>query len=354
MRTDIIEVFPKKERFLPYSLKLSIIYNKINSLQKGCVQSMDESNPKVLYHYCSLDTFYNIMKNRSIWLSDISKSNDSQELNWLTGQLKSSMSSHFFVFYNRISENGLLDAFNNTEYKKIRDFIDTCDLSKELKCWAFCMSEKSDDLGQWRGYADDGQGISLGFRRNYFEPEPINNLSWDNLLSIYGLFDKIEYGNFDVIHKFLTQDKFNEIQTTLDEKVLIQNFRQALSKTILLSPLYKNAAFQEEMEWRLACVMFTSNLLENSITPATSLTWLDRLADRFHVEQYAFSLKNQTLVSHIELKFKDIKSALHSVTIGPKSKLSELDIKLFLISLGLLQDNSDKSILVSKSSSSYQ
>lgn len=315
---------------------------------------MSESDPKILYHYCGLNTFYNIMKNQSIWLSDISKSNDSQELNWLTGQLKSSMSSYFFVFYDRLRENGLLDTFNNAGYKEIMDFINSCDLSKELKCWAFCMSEKKDDLGQWRGYADDGQGISIGFKRDYFEPEPINNLSFDNMLSIYGLFDKIEYGNFDVIHEFLRQNELREIETTLDGKVLIKNFKQALAKTILLSPLYKNSAFQEEKEWRLACVMFTLSLLKNSTTPATNLSWLDRLADRFLVEQYAFSLKNQALVSHIELKFKDIKSALYSVTIGPKSKLSELDIKLFLISLGLLQDNSDTSIVVSRSSSSYQ
>lgn len=33
----------------------------------------------VVYHYCSVDTFFNIIKNSSVWLSDISKSNDYQE-----------------------------------------------------------------------------------------------------------------------------------------------------------------------------------------------------------------------------------------------------------------------------------
>ena len=34
---------------------------------------------EVVYHYCSVDTFFNIIKNSSMWLSDISKSNDYQE-----------------------------------------------------------------------------------------------------------------------------------------------------------------------------------------------------------------------------------------------------------------------------------
>ena len=36
--------------------------------------------PKVLYHYCGLDKFYNIIKNNSIWLSDLTDTNDSKEL----------------------------------------------------------------------------------------------------------------------------------------------------------------------------------------------------------------------------------------------------------------------------------
>lgn len=38
--------------------------------------------PDVLYHYCSMNSFFNIIRNRSIWLSDVSKSNDKDELIW--------------------------------------------------------------------------------------------------------------------------------------------------------------------------------------------------------------------------------------------------------------------------------
>lgn len=38
-----------------------------------------KKNEKILYHYCSVETFFNIIKNSCLWLSDIEKSNDYQE-----------------------------------------------------------------------------------------------------------------------------------------------------------------------------------------------------------------------------------------------------------------------------------
>jgi hypothetical protein len=36
-------------------------------------------NEKILYHYCSVETFFNIVKGANLWLSDMAKSNDYQE-----------------------------------------------------------------------------------------------------------------------------------------------------------------------------------------------------------------------------------------------------------------------------------
>lgn len=38
----------------------------------------------IVYHYCTLDSFMSIISNKSIWLSDITKSNDSMEIKWIT------------------------------------------------------------------------------------------------------------------------------------------------------------------------------------------------------------------------------------------------------------------------------
>ena len=75
-------------------------------------------NKKVstLYHYCSLETFYNIMKNRSIWLSDVNKSNDSRELAWATEQCKIAVINKFLEYSDRMKSN------NDFIHTRFRDF----------------------------------------------------------------------------------------------------------------------------------------------------------------------------------------------------------------------------------------
>ena len=40
---------------------------------------MFKSEEKIIYHYCSVDTFLSIIKNQELWVSDIFKMNDSSE-----------------------------------------------------------------------------------------------------------------------------------------------------------------------------------------------------------------------------------------------------------------------------------
>ena len=65
---------------------------------------MGNNKSKTLYHYCSLDTFLNIIKNSSIWLSDVQKSNDCREMAWFRQQ--------YYEF--------LLEKYNNTEDEDVK------------------------------------------------------------------------------------------------------------------------------------------------------------------------------------------------------------------------------------------
>lgn len=309
---------------------------------------MGETDPEILYHYCSLDTFYSIMKNHSIWLSDVTKSNDSNELIWAIRQCESAVIEKFLEYSNRMKAN---DDFINTRFRdfnKITDQFQSMDTSKSLKSWVFCFSEKGDNLGQWRGYADDGHGISIGFNKNYFMSKIApKEFQFDHM---YYLFDKIEYGKFDA-SELLTSEQIEILTTSCDYKQLENCFKRMMGYSIILAPLYKSADFEEEAEWRAVFWIHTSEL-EKGIIPSINI--LGNPNERFNIIDYSFVTKNNTLVSHIELEIKDIKSAIVSITIGPKSNLTVLDVKLFLISLGLLKNVEDESILVSQSSASYR
>ena len=46
------------------------------------------ATPSTVFHYCSMDTFYAIITNKTLRLSDITKSNDSMEILWVTKFIK--------------------------------------------------------------------------------------------------------------------------------------------------------------------------------------------------------------------------------------------------------------------------
>ena len=313
---------------------------------------MAETAPDILYHYCSLDTFYNIMKNHSIWLSDVTKSNDSNELVWATRECKLAVMNAFLEYVERLKASGNFLNAKFREFNKITDSIESLDLSKTLKAWVFCLSEKGDNLGQWRGYADDGKGLSIGFYSKIFEHESNQeNQSLDFLQDkLYQFCDKIEYGGFD-IKQLLDSAELDVLTSSCEYDELEKSFKKLITYSIILAPLYKNPAFEEEAEWRFGYETHVESLMNGMVPSQEELYFKET---KFDVVDYSFTQKNNTLVSHIELKIKDMKSAIASVTIGPKSNLTELDVKLFLVSLGLLHDVKDESIKVSRSSASYR
>lgn len=49
----------------------------------------------IVYHYCSLDVFTKIISGKSIRLSDITKSNDSMEILWITKYIEAIFDEEF-------------------------------------------------------------------------------------------------------------------------------------------------------------------------------------------------------------------------------------------------------------------
>ncbi len=84
---------------------------------------MNEQN-KLVYHYCSVDTFNKIVSNKELWLTDVTKSNDYEELqaifNVLSDKIKSKID-----FKNIGIERSISSLL-------LRDFINCIDLHSLL------------------------------------------------------------------------------------------------------------------------------------------------------------------------------------------------------------------------------
>lgn len=306
--------------------------------------------PKILYHYCSVETFYSIIKNRSIWLSDIEKSNDSRELKWLKEKCETYVQKYWLNYVKELDKRGELnsDVFKRyEESKKLSDLINKYDMSK---CWVFCLSEKRDDLGQWRGYADDGRGISIGFKSDFFVlVETITHLL-DEKEDAF--FKKVKYSKKQIEDFFLNEAGLGSISMNESLEETANKIENAIIIAMWNAAFFKSETFKEEREWRIAYSMNLNKLYDGK-TPGIS-DEKNEYKNAITLGKYGYIVKNNSLVSHVELGISHIESIMSEICIGPKSLITVNDVKLFLISQGIIKDINDKSIKICKSDSTYR
>jgi hypothetical protein len=105
---------------------------------------------RVLHHYCTNAAFHSIVSSKTVRLSALSLSNDTME-----GKLFTDNIIELCKADKTIAElNGVIQ----TELKNVESVVHGA---------AFCLSQKGDLLSQWRGYAADGTGVSIGFSTQY-------------------------------------------------------------------------------------------------------------------------------------------------------------------------------------------
>lgn len=315
---------------------------------------MRKNTPRILYHYCSLSTFKSIFDHKSVWLSDIRKSNDSLELQWIMGQCQYYMLKAWNDYVKAVKEDRGLDAVSLEsfeEFDKLYNLVRDYDAEDDTKNWVFCLSEKSDDLGQWRGYADDGQGIAIGFNSSLLKKV---NYIGDAIrtTSVNLLFDRVRYSKKDVATFFNETAGLSKISVEMSPNEVIHYMKRAVGLSYIYAPLYKSDKFKDEKEWRIFYSMHLDEI-ENGERPGVPNSKND-FSDSITLDQYSFVQRNKTLVSHLELGLPQIKRAIHSITIGPKADVTPMDIRLYLTSIGLLDDANDKSIEIHRSMISYR
>lgn len=312
---------------------------------------MEEQIPEILYHYCSVDTFVKIVQNKTLRLSEITKSNDSMECRWLEKEIIPDM------LEAKLDELTYKEAEKQTEvpdYKftsKIRQVLakDRLDYYFEgdigfienKLAFASCFSEKQDLLSQWRGYANDGYGVAIGFRTRMFSE--ITSMSYEMSIDL----KKVLYNRKDqekevgLFVQECAQVILNENDSERDSAI-----RKLVVRTSTPSVYIKNPAFAEEAEWRfitaLAFIRDYSEFLED-IHTFESINLLSDLGVITRGDRAVFFCDiDLDRVTREEERLPWI----GEIVIGPKCRLSKRDIRLLLGRFGW--DDSSISIIPSK------
>ena len=129
----------------------------------------EKDDQTVLYHYCSPETFLEIIKNKTIRFSDINLLNDEEEGRYGYGV--------FLEAANLMLENSKPDFIDGFDIAFV-DLVDGAwhNMGFRLSSFLSCFSTDGDSLGQWRAYAADAEGFAIGFRASRIRAMPVQLL----------------------------------------------------------------------------------------------------------------------------------------------------------------------------------
>ena len=281
----------------------------------------------ILYHYCSNEKAYNILKGKTIRLSDIIKSNDSFEMNIL-----------FPEFFDELLN--IYNNFNGFDYEFCYN-----EKSGNISTYVACFSEEGDLLSQWRGYANDAQGVALGFDftmlEKYAQNSSLLRLEKVIYLSpeerkqlIYNSAKEILYIINTVLNAIMEGDVIIEDGLEFGNYIF-ENIRFNILQQINETVCYKMDGFKEECEWRL--------YLDNPINKETNKVKLVRMlgndeqwnqvALEFINERLNFQVTSKNIVPYLEVSFSEIDKTnklIKEIIAGPCNRISEVDMNLFL------------------------
>jgi len=235
--------------------------------------------PGTLYHYCSASAFFKIIESRKLRFSDILSFNDSTEFYWIFDVLKSNQK--YLDFKDKYPEESKI--------------IFQTPVHWQLKSYVCCFSAKNDQLSQWRGYADNAQGFSIGFRTSH-----LSNIAFHQQKVC---LEKVLYNEpeqNEKINAFIDQIE-GSIQSQATSKASHVSALLELSKHFhRMAVTFKQPGFVEENEYRL---IFQFG---NDSPEFRELDYIEK--------------KNQFFpVIHADYQTNNHDSAIDSIMLGPEN-----------------------------------
>lgn len=245
----------------------------------------------VVYHYCSVEAFFNIIKNSCFWMSDVGQSNDYEECRKIKEYVNGRMEEYL------AKDEKALECWKKW-YK-----IEEKDAPQVKRTFCVSFSEKEDWLSQWRGYAQDASGIAIGVDRDVLEQ--LNSV-YDYIIA----FGKVSYGIDDSAERIK-----KELIEKLQYKTIPNVLEDFLTNYGTKFPYIKNKCFEEEDEWRAV------------VCTCVSQYYCIPSSNEISFSKIKYRTTDGKLIPYIEMNFEKIKNNfIKEIIIGSKSKVSVGDV----------------------------
>jgi len=229
--------------------------------------------PKVLFHYTSSASLMGILSSKKMWTTKIQYLNDNSELKLA-----------FDYIRNEIDQQRKGIGKTRTE-EELNDMLSALDASETTNLSVASFTEMGDQLSQWRGYCEIGNGYSLGFNGSNLKHQVSKQSGYSLAPCVYK----------ERIHKLIIKELVDSYPTK--EMVKAADYAETpfifsfSYSALLLAPIIKSESFKEEKEWRL-------------ISPLLEYT------------NAGFRQGNHSLIPYWEFDL-DIANTLDLIVIGP-------------------------------------
>jgi hypothetical protein len=107
--------------------------------------------PEIVYHYTDAAGLIGMLRSNRIWATDYRFLNDQSEI-----AHTQAITLEIIEQREKTCRNSALKQL----YSEVREYQG---MAPESDIFVFSLSEERDDLSQWRGYARDGMGFTVGF-----------------------------------------------------------------------------------------------------------------------------------------------------------------------------------------------
>lgn len=287
---------------------------------------------KILYHYSGNIKCFNILSNRSIRLSDIRKSNDYAEMQIFYPDILEAVRNEYqqhpfdFEYEDKKGLEGISLLLSQT-----KKHLDISFSEGKITSYVLCLSEEGDLLSQWRGYADNGKGCSIGFDMDALKK------FCDESDGIFRL-EKIQYLTKQQSEELITSRamfltnqlkefyaEYKNNYPTLPAKLFSKFFFFVIDE-IGKSITYKSSGFSEEKEWRL----YINDWLTKSFVGSSVKGTRGKVA-KYLEGKISYHYTDNDIVSFTTFDFADEPSKyVKRIILGPSNKISNKDIENFL------------------------
>ena len=287
--------------------------------------------PTILYHYCSIDTFKEIIKNKTIRLSDIFKMKDFSEVTHILKLLPDILAEEY-------TKNPFTFQYKGLDNEKAFDLIVSDININDVKYASYitCFSKSEDDLVQWNRYGDGSKGVAIGYDKKILDDiakqcqcEEITEVIYDEKMQKEYLKRTIVPRMFEAIKKADEHANVKNGRFPRDHMVQIC-INSDISAILLSAVRYKNKEYKDENEWRLY-----KNI------PEITKIWRSEGSKRYSkderygdvvMKKISFINKPDGVISScIDLdlgEFKNASKIIKKIILGPRFPISKKDLNV--------------------------